>query len=1024
MTLDASLLPGTYDYWLVALSVVIAVMASYAALDFAGRVTAASGSYRRLWLIGGATAMGLGIWSMHYIGMLAFSLPITVMYDWPTVLASLVAAILASAVALYVVSRARMGLAQAALGSVFMGAGIAAMHYIGMAAMRLPAMCHYDSSLVTLSVVLAMVISFVALWLSFHLRDERHGGLWLKIGSAVIMGAAIPVMHYVGMGAASFSATTLIPDMAHAVTITSLGTTGVTLVTFMVLGLALVTSMAGRRFTAQAQELESTEQRYRLLFERSLAGVYRATLDGRIVDCNDACASVFGYASRDALLANPMQPGFATDQGREEFITRLRETGSVSHFERGLKRADGRTAWVLESATLIEGHNGVPAVVEGTLIEITDLKQGQVELQKAKDEAEAANRAKSEFLANMSHEIRTPMNGIIGMTELILDTALTIEQRENLSTLRVSAESLLSLLNDILDFSKVEAGRLEFESVPFSIRDVVTDALRPLVWTADQKDIELVIDVHERVPEAIQGDPVRLRQVLSNLVANAIKFTDRGHVVIKVTGEEHYDRARLHFSVSDTGIGIPPEQQAAIFEPFRQADGSTTRRYGGTGLGLAISSTLVHMMGGKIWVQSVVGAGSTFHFTVDQPAARLPQAIPEPPLPIGLPALIVDDNPVNRRILFEQLTRWGMAAKAVESGRLALDELSAAVRAGNPYILVLLDANMPDLDGFAVAEEILARPELAGATVMMLTSSGRYGDTARCRELNISVYLTKPIKQKDLRAAIAELLHPSRLSLKPPAPEPPAPKRLRILLAEDNPVNQRVAAGLLTKRGHHVSVVANGVQALVAIDAEEFDLVLMDIQMPEMGGLEATAAIREREKQRGGHLRIVALTAHVMSGDRERYLAAGMDGYLAKPIDRIGLYAIVEEGFPSVTAPHSDAATTAPFDRGRMLARLGGDEALGSELIQQFLEDSPGRIYAIKSAIAQGDPRALESSAHSLKGALATLAADAAFTAVQDLERIARDGAMVDAPACFRRVESQWSTLIAALRQHQESRAD
>jgi two-component system sensor histidine kinase/response regulator len=1023
LDIESSLLPGSYDYWLVALSVVIAVMASYAALDFAGRVTAASGFYRRMWLIGGATAMGIGIWSMHYIGMLAFSLPVPVMYDWPTVLASLAAAILASAVALYVVSRADMGFNQAALGSVFMGAGIAAMHYIGMAAMRLPAMHHYDPALVTLSVVLAIVISLVALWLQFHLRDDHANGSWQKLGSAAIMGAAIPVMHYVGMSAASFAPTHTTPDLTNAVSISSLGTTGITLVTFMVLGLALVTTMAGRHFTAQAQELESSEQRYRLLFERSLAGVYRSTIDGRFLDCNDACASVFGYASRDALLANPLQSGFKEEE-RARFLNQLRKTGSVSHFERTLNRADGRTAWVLESATLIDANGGLPAVIEGTLIDITDLKQGQAELQKAKDEAEAASRAKGEFLANMSHEIRTPMNGIIGMTELVLDTSLSAEQRENLTTVRVSAESLLSLLNDILDFSKVESGKLEFESVPFAVREVVSDALRPLVLIADQKDIELIVDVHERVPAGIQGDPVRLRQVLTNLVSNAIKFTDRGYVLIKVTGDQHFERARLHFSVSDTGIGIPTEQQATIFEAFKQADGSTTRRYGGTGLGLAISSTLVNMMGGKIWVHSAPGVGSAFHFTIDRPVVKLPATEPDEPLPVGLPALIVDDNPVNRRILFEQLTRWGMVAKAVDNGRAALDELSAGVHAGNPYILVLLDANMPDFDGFAVAEEIHRRSELAGATLMMLTSSGKYGDSARCRELNIAAYLTKPIKQADLRAAIARLLQPARRHADLRAPEPAPARLLRILLAEDNPVNQRVAAGLLTKRGHHVTVVANGIQALVAIDAEDFDLVLMDIQMPEMGGIEATSAIRARERERGGHLRIVALTAHVMSGDRERYLAAGMDGYLAKPIDRLSLYAIVEEALPALVNVAPEQGEGIAFDRARMVARLGGDEALGREIVQVFLDYSPGRMLAIKTAIAQGDARALESATHALRSGVISLAADRAADAVSELERIARDGAMADAPAAWRRVEGELSKLIGALRHHQESSVD
>jgi two-component system sensor histidine kinase/response regulator len=1013
---------GSYDYALVALSVVIAVMASYAALDLAGRVTAARGAIRQLWLVGGATAMGLGIWSMHYIGMLAFSLPIPVLYDWPTVMASLVAAILASAVALYVVSRPNMGGVQAVIGSIFMGAGIAAMHYIGMEAMRLSAMCHFDSGLVTLSVVLAMAISFIALWLAFHFRDERLGGSWQKVGSAVIMGAAIPVMHYVGMAAASFTPLAAPPDLTYAVSISSLGITGLTLVTFMVLGLTLVTSGADRKFWAQALQLASTEHRYRLLFERSLAGVYRITIDGRFLDCNDACAAVLGYSSREALLANPVQDSFADLAARQPFLNSLKRLRSVSHYERRMRRADGQDVWVLESATLIDGTGGLPAVIEGTLIDITERKSAEAELERARDEAEAANRAKSEFLANMSHEIRTPMNGIIGMTELVLDTELSREQRENLDVVRVSAESLLSILNDILDFSKVESGKLEFESVPFSVRDVVSDALKPLALSADQKDIELIADVHPKVPDGLQGDPVRLRQVLANLVTNAIKFTDRGHVVVRVTADHLRERARLHFSVSDTGIGIPEAQQATIFEAFRQADGSTTRRYGGTGLGLAISSTLVELMGGRIWVESAVGVGSTFHFTIDRPVVDLPDAPAEDPLPVGLPALIVDDNIVNRRILVEQLSRWGMQANAVDNGRDALAAMSEAAHAGNPYVLVLLDANMPELDGFAVAEEIARRPELAGATLMMLTSSGKYGDADRCRDLHIAAYLTKPIKQRDLRREIARLLRPSPSPRHQTTTTVPATTRLKVLLAEDNLVNQRVAMGLLVRRGHEVIAVANGLEALSAIDRHRFDVVLMDIQMPVMDGVEATIAIREREKTTGGRLRIIALTAHVMKGDRERYLAAGMDYYLAKPIDRLALLSAVEDGavIPA-TASATDFTAMPAFDAVELIKRLGGDAELVREVVQVFVDDCPQRLTAIRTAIDQSDARALESAAHAFKGAVSSLAAHRAVELTRALELAGKNGAMTDALPLWRRLESVVGELIVALHAYSKS---
>ena len=454
-----TIIVGHYDYRLVAVSVVIAICASYAALDLAGRVTAARGRAQAFWLTGGAIAMGLGIWSMHYIGMLAFSLPMPVEYDWPTVLLSLISAIIASAIALYVVSRKNMHVWNAVAGSVFMGLGIAAMHYIGMEAMRMSAMCHYSIPIVTLSVVLAIVISLVALWLVFRSREQTAGIGWRKFSSAMVMGAAIPVMHYTGMAAASFMKSGEAPDFSHAVSISALGTLGITMVTLIVLGLAVITSVVDRQYSAQSSQLAATEQRYRLLFERSLAGVYRIALDGRILDCNDACARILGYASRDELLqTNGVAAAYSTPDDLSEFISRLRAEKSLTNFERRLLRRDGRPVWVLENANLLPG-TGSSELVEGTLFDITERKHAEEELQQTKDAAEAASRAKSEFLANMSHEIRTPMNGIIGMTELALETELTAEQHEYLSMVKTSADSLLTVINDILDFSKIEAGK-------------------------------------------------------------------------------------------------------------------------------------------------------------------------------------------------------------------------------------------------------------------------------------------------------------------------------------------------------------------------------------------------------------------------------------------------------------------------------------------------------------------------------------------------------------------------------------
>jgi two-component system sensor histidine kinase/response regulator len=552
-----------------------------------------------------------------------------------------------------------------------------------------------------------------------------------------------------------------------------------------------------------------------------------------------------------------------------------------------------------------------------------ELRATNTDLVGARDKAMEASRAKSEFLANMSHEIRTPMNGVLGMTELVLDSSLTAEQRECLTTVQSSAESLLAILNDILDFSKIESRKLELEAVPFSIGMLVRDFMKTLSLRADQKGLELLCDVDDRVPAGVVGDPVRVRQVMTNLIGNAIKFTETGHVLLEIREEARVEGVTtLHFRVSDTGIGIPAEKHATIFDAFSQADGSTTRRFGGTGLGLTISATLVKLMAGRMRVESAPGIGSVFHFTA---SFKIAAVVADEPGAFGslpaLPVLIVDDNAVNRRILQEQVTRWGMIPFTVSNAAAAVEALADAAAGGRPFRLVLLDANMPDRDGFWVAEQIWLRPELTGSTIMMLTSSGQYGDAARCRDLQIAAYLTKPVSAIDLRNAVGQLLHPvtaspgeaSPLASLPASPAPPlqaavpipaaivplAPGRgVRVLLAEDNVVNQRVAFKLLTRRGHHVTVANNGREALAALDSGAFALILMDLQMPEMSGLEATAAIRLGEQTSGSHQRIVAMTAHAMSGDRERCLAAGMDGYLSKPIDPRLLFSLVEESLP------------------------------------------------------------------------------------------------------------------------------
>ncbi|REJ86418.1 MAG: PAS domain S-box protein [Planctomycetota bacterium] len=777
--------------------------------------------------------------------------------------------------------------------------------------------------------------------------------------------------------------------------------------------------------------LKHSEQLYHSLVDNLPIYLVRKDLDGRVTFANDNLCRLL-ERPRDEVIGRTDYDFFPPDLA-EKYRTddrRVIETGQVfSDIEEN--RSGDRASFFEVRKTPIRDSSDRIIGTQAIFWDVTDRQQALRDLAAAKEAAESANRAKSEFLANMSHEIRTPMNAVIGMTELVLETDLDAQQRDYLDTVRESAESLMDLINDLLDFSKIEAGKLELESAPFELREMLGDTMKALGVRAYGKGIELLYHVDPQIPQFIVGDGLRLRQVIVNLVGNAVKFTEEGEVVLRVHLVDRSDPTlKLRFEVSDTGIGIHDDQRERIFRVFEQADMSTTRRFGGTGLGLAICSRLAGLMGGDIDVESRPGEGSTFTFTADfgEPegeAARV--APPDVSNLLGLRVLIVDDNETNRTILEEMCRNWKMHPTSAANAAEALACLRESSRTGESFQLVLTDASMPEVDGFRLSEQIADDPALGSTVVMMLTSLDRQGDARRCEQLGVSAYLLKPVKQSELLDAIALAMgtHPMVASaesddaLESAADAPP----LNLLLAEDSLANQKLAVGLLSRWGHQLTVVNNGREAVEAVKRDSgFDAVLMDVQMPELDGLNATREIRIWEKSTGGHIPIIAMTAHAMKGDREKCLEAGMDGYVAKPIRPRELQTALAEFFdssegdapPQATPEESAVDENGPINWPAAMAAAQGDRDLLAVVVDACLTELPELREKLAQALEDGNAAEAARLAHTIKGNLRTFKG-AGSAEAQRIEDAAKAEHLEQAAQLFDSIQPDLQSVVREL---------
>jgi two-component system sensor histidine kinase/response regulator len=799
------------------------------------------------------------------------------------------------------------------------------------------------------------------------------------------------------------------------------------------------------RAVAELGRTETERVYLATLVESSNDAIVGKDLNGIVTAWNTGAQRLFGYTSREAVGRSS---SFLLPEGREHeeatILHRLHRGERIEHFESQRRAKGDRLIDVSLTISPIKDSTGRLIGISKIARDITEKKEAEAairmlnadlearvesrtrELETAKEIAEAAARAKGEFLANVSHEIRTPLNAVVGLTNLTLDTSLNSIQKENLEIIRSAADSLLVLIEDLLDFSRIEAGRVRLDPDPFALRDQLGDTLSLLAPRADAKGIEVAMHISPDVPDGLVGDAARLRQILVNLVGNAIKFTSTGVVLLEVALRTRAgNEVELQFRVIDSGIGIPEDKREVIFSPFVQADGSTTRQYGGTGLGLTISSELIQLMGGRIWVDSEVGVGSTFSFTARFALdSETRDHEPHSELALrGLRVLVVDDIEVNLRIADSMLTKWGMEVSLASNATDAISALQNAGKAGTAFTIVILDAQMPDVDGFELAQRIRKLPESSGVLIMMLSSTDRASMVKRCSDLGIGTYLHKPIQEKQLRNAILGALGAATEVERTPETHAPAPAKmrpLRVLLAEDNPHNQRVVDLMLKRDGHSMSIVKNGREAVETWARTPFDIVLMDVQMPEVDGYQATASIRAAELETGRHVPIIALTAFAREEDRNRCILAGMDHYLSKPVDADQLRAAIDHCLaqqePAATEPERKDGKGV-WDADLALALLDGDLPYLLDMAALFLAQAPELLKQIDEAIEVDNVGGILAPAHALKNGFGNFAATRAFELLGELEEICCEGKISDVRMVWEELDREANRFVRSLSQ-------